>query len=471
MSKFTKFVTLLVLLAFILTACGGNNTANNNTAENTANNTANNTTNNTPEEEPEPADVPEPSAQGVNLADLDGVEVEFWHVWSGGAGDAMQAIIDEFNATNEYGITVIGYDQGGYGEIFTNMNAAINTGELPDIAIGYSNQYLAWHSAGEVIVDLNPYVADGTVGLSDADVADFYAGFWGQDELDGVRYGLPAQRSGQTMFYNVTWAQELGFDSPPTTPDEFYAQACAAAAANGDGTGGWFLHTGGSTLAGWIFAFGGELENADGYTFDTPETLAAFEFMYKLYADGCAWLPEARYPNAEFAARLGLFYTSSIAGLPYQLGDMETAGNTDEWAAIAFPSVTGEPIVNVYGPSMAMVVSSPEEQLASWLFIKYFTETTSQVTWIENSAYFPTRASASDALASYGEDNPIWANALAMLTNTKFEPRYESWSSVRYTISDYAVLMFQEDFDPADIPALIADMQAESQAEHAETLE
>ncbi len=55
-------------------------------------------------------------------------------------------------------------------------------------------------------------------------------------------------QSAQVMFYNNTWASELGFDAAPQTADEFKEQACAAAAANdaddtpdNDGTGGLCL--------------------------------------------------------------------------------------------------------------------------------------------------------------------------------------------------------------------------------------
>ncbi len=475
MSKLSKLLSVVLLVAFALTACGPTNT---------------------PAEEPvveapvveepvveepvveepvveEPVveEPVEPEAMGVKLADLDGVEVEFWHVWDRGVGDALQSIVDAFNAENEYGITVVALDQGGYGDIFTNMNAAINTGELPDLAVGYNNQYLAWDGAGDIIVDLNPYMADPTVGYSEEEIADFFQAFFDQDVIAGERLGLPAQRSGEFYFYNITWAQELGFDAPPVTPDDFYAQACAAAAANGDGTGGWFINTGASSFASWVWSFGGELVDAEGnYNLNSPEAVAVLEYLYKLYNDGCAFVTENSYPNPEFATRQGLFSSSSIAGLPYQYGANEEAGSTDAWTVISYPHTTPNPEINMYGPSIAMISSTPEEQLASWLFLQYWLKTESQVTWIETSRYFPTRASAEEALSGYAADNPIWAEGLSYRDYGNVEPRFASWSDVRYTISDYLALIFQDDFDPTTIPALLDELQAEALAQHAESL-
>ena len=439
----------------------------------------------------EPTEAPEPTeeemmeeeamaqAVGVNLADLDGVTIEFWHVWDGPVGDALQGLVDEFNASNEYGITVEAFDQGGYGDIFNNMNAAINSGDLPDLVVGYNNQYLAWDSAGDVIVDLTPYIQDETVGMDAQAVEDFYPVFWQQDLIGGERLGIPAQRSGQYMFYNVSWAQELGFDAPPATPDEFMEQACASVEANNnddnpdnDGTGGWFLNTGASTIAGWIFAFGGEIENPDGgYNFNTPEAEEAFTFLKEMYDAGCAWLPESRYPNPEFATRQGMFYTSSIAGLPFQVSAFEDVGNDDQWTVIPFPSTTGRPVIDVYGPSFAMVDSTPEEQLASWIFMKWFTQPENQEQWVEVSGYFPTRASTVPELDDYAESNPQWADSRELLNTAeaKFEPRYESWSSVRNAVSDAAAQLFQEGFTTEDIPALLEQLDQTAAELHAET--
>ena len=439
-----------------------------------------------PTKAPPPTEVPEPTVPpvpagplGVTAEELEGVEVEFWHVWSRGTGESIEAMAADFSATNEYGITVTPINQTGYSEQFTAMNAAINTGDLPDVVVGYNNQYLAWDSAGDVIEDLNPYVNNPSFGFTAEESADFYPAIWASDSVGDEQLGIPAQRSGAYYFYNYTWAQELGFDNPPTTPAEFKEQACASAVANNadadpdkHGTGGVFFTASASTIAGWVWAFGGEVEiPGEGYSIDTPEMLEAITYWHELLSEGCSWTPEATYPNPEFAARLGLFFGSSIAGLPYQTGDFADAGNDDVWGPIAYPTVGGTPVVDIYGPSFAMVSSTPEEQLASWLFMKWFTEPENQAKWIEASAYYPTRASALDLLGDYMESNEKWTDSLAYLEYGKVEPRFESYQSVRYAIQDAIVQIAQEGFTADQIPGLLAELQAEVDELHAETLE
>ncbi len=414
--------------------------------------------------------TPAPSQFIDLLDDLAGTEIGFWHVWDRSVGDGLQSIVDEFNASNEYGITVLAQHQGSYGDIYDNMISALTTGETPDLVVGYNDQYLAWDSLGNLMVDLLPYVNDSEVGFDAAALADFYPAFWAQDDIGDRRLGIPAQSSGQIIFYNLSWARELGFDSPPTTPDEFKEQACASSSANGDGTGGWFINTSPSTVAAWIFAFGGEFEiPGEGYNFNTPETYAAFQFLHDLYASGCAWRPKASFPNDEFSRRQGLFYTSSIAGIPFQLDSFRRTGSTDEWTVIGFPSVSGQPIIDVFGPSISIVKGTPEEQLAAWLFIKFFTEPENQAAWVQVSGYFPTRAGTEPLLTTYAANVPQWAAARDLLPQARFEPRFQSWFSVRSALQDAAYQLFSPGFDPLTIPNLLADLDATAAELHAET--
>ena len=302
------------------------------------------------------------------------------------------------------------------------------------------------------------------------------------------RMGIPAMRSGQFMFYNVGWAKELGFDQAPTTPDEFREQVCAAVMANlndddpdNDGTGGYVYNAGASVIAGWVWAFGGEITDAEGkYTFNTPEMQEALTYLYHLAHDPvgdnaeahCAWPGVNKYPNPEFATRQALVTTSSIAGIPYQAKAMQEAGSSDEWTLIPFPATTGKPVMNIYGPSFFVVKSTPEKQLAAWLFLKWFTSPENQAKWVKVSGYFPTRKSTVDYLQDYLNENPQYAAGFNTVfggeVEYKFEPRDASWNAVRRAIFDAVSQIFAEDFTEDQIPALLEDLQQTAEELYAE---
>ena len=481
--KAKKLLALIALLAFVLpamlTACGSKATP---TPAAPAKTEAPAATEAPATEAPAATEAPTKAAPesplGVKPEDLQGVTITFWHVWSRGTGEQLQKLVDEFNATNKWGITVKAENQQGYGQMFDKMNAAINSGDLPNIVVGYNNQMAAWDDAGGVIADMNPYVNDPVYGLSKEEQADFYPTFWNQDVMNGKRLGFPVMRSAQVMFYNVTWAKELGFDNPPKTIDEFKAQTCAAAQANNsddnpdnDGTGGYILNPGASVIANWIWAFGGDIVDANGkYTLDTPQAVEALSYLKDLYDQGCIWSGVNKYPNPEFATRQALFTTSSIAGLPYQAKAMKENNSTDEWTLIPFPSKTGKPVMDVYGPSFAIVKSTPEQQLASWLFIKWFTSPENQAKWVEASGYFPTRKATFKYLGDYIKSHPQWAAVRAMVEAGygKFEPRDASWNAVRQAMGDAYAQIFQQDFKKDQIPQVLKDLQKQAEEAYAE---
>ncbi len=179
-----------------------------------------------------------------------------------------------------------------------------------------------------------------------------------------------------------------------------------------------------------------------------------------------------RYPNPEFASRQALVTTSSIAGIPYQAKAMGEAGSTDEWTLIPFPATGDKPVMDIYGPSFFVVKSTPEKQLASWLFLKWFTQPENQAKWAKVSGYLPTRASTIDYLKDYLNENPQYAAGFNAVfggqVELKFEPRDASWNAVRGAIFDTISQIFAEDFTVDQIPALLEQLQAQADELYAE---
>jgi multiple sugar transport system substrate-binding protein len=406
--------------------------------------------------------------------DPSGQTVTFWHVWySEPVKSGMVALVDEFNATNEWGITVEALDQGNYSDTEDLMNAAIQSGDLPNLVVAYGNALANWYSV-DVMADLNPYIDDPDWGLTAEEKADIYkAAFNSPVAEDGTRFGFPISQSAEVIFYNHTWGQELGFDAPPTTPAEFKEQACAAAAANAadddpdnDGTGGFVLYAGASQLSAWAFAYGGYHLTADGsaYDFATPEWQAMAEFLKELWDEGCGF-PTESYPNPEFATRKALMVNSSSVGIPYQLDAFEEAGTSDEWGFIPFVGDAGQ-AVDSYLQTVGMVKSTPEKELATWLFLKWFTAPEQQAKWIEASAYYPTQTGTIPLLDAYAAEHPQWGSGLELVALGNVEPAIASWSSVRRLVQETFANILQG--TPDQIPDLLADLNvaaAEAMAE------
>jgi multiple sugar transport system substrate-binding protein len=409
--------------------------------------------------------------------DLSGTEIAFWHVWgTGSAAEGMTAIIDEFNNTNEWGITVVGVEQGRQNDLETAVNAGIASGDLPNVTPGYANSLANWNSVG-VIRPVNDFIDDPDYGLTTDEQAAIYGGPYGQGTLpDGSQVGLPIHQSANVLFYNKSWAEELGFPDSPVTSEEFKEQICAAAEFNAndddpdnDGTGGFVHFPGASNIASWAYAFGGDIvtESRDAYDLNSQVMLDVALFLKDIQDNGCTFATDS-YPNPEFATRKALFVASSTAGIPFQAAAFETAGNADEWILIPFAGPDGTLAVNAFGQLIGIVETTPEEDLASWLWLRHFTSPEIQAQWINASAYFPSQSTTLPLVADFAAENPIWSQGLDLSQYGVSEPNIAAHGAVRGAIQD-AFFAIADAADEAAIQAILDELQTTADELVAET--
>jgi multiple sugar transport system substrate-binding protein len=413
------------------------------------------------------------SVPGDPAQDLRGQLVKFWYVSDARAGDLVQKWVDEFNTTNRWGIRVEAVPHESSGMLDEKIRSAVEQKKTPDLLAHYSHDLRYWNEVSNLLVDLQPYVDDAAWGLALGDQRDFFPNIWAQDIVTStaggespIRLGLPWYRSGLVMLYNQGWAEELGFNKPPDNPAQFRLQACKAAQANredtiksNDGTGGWFYTFEPTVLLSWIFALGGQVQNAegDGYQFDTPEALDALTFIHQLNAQGCAWHSSDIDPQEAFASREALFLTLPLNDLLDQQRLFQEQDNSDEWTVLAFPSRLGGAL-DVYGPSLAVLKSNPERQLAAWLFLRWLTSAEKQAEWILESGTLPTRASVLPLLKGERGGLPQWETALGLLPFAQVEPAQASWRTLRWALRDMQMQLLAVGFKGEQIPALLESM-------------
>ena len=410
--------------------------------------------------------VPAESSFEVDPEALRGAQVEVWHPWFGAEASLFQSQINQFNAENEWGIVVNAQGRAPYSELFAQTTVALEEEGNPNVVIALPEHAFGWD---EHVVDLNPYVSDPVYGLSADDILDFPPVIWDQENVDGKRFGVPAQRTARFLLYNQTWARELGFESPPATAAEFEQQACAAHRAlgqdedpNNDALGGWLIDTHPMTPLAWMLAFGGGVQEEDSYRFLTPGNIAAFKFVKVLQQKNCAWVPSPDLSVYErFAARQALFATASLEEFADQSRSFFASGSRDEWTVLPFPGDEQDAFV-VYGSSYSMFESDDVTQLASWLFLRWMLSAENQSRWVQSTGLFPIRTSAMNLLASYSTDHPQWAAAVEMLPEGRPTPQLASWRAVRTMLGDGFRDMFDTirhpDLTDGQVPLILKQM-------------
>jgi len=406
-----------------------------------------------------------PNGLQVTPAALKGIHISFWYPWVGKMGDAISGLIADFNKTNPYGITVEERRLGGEQDLWEQVSQSVLDNATPNMVVAPTEQLVAWQSPQQEFVDMNDYVFSATYGLTPMQQSDFFSSIWNADVMDDIRFGVPATRTGQVLFYNITWAKELGFNSPPTTAADFKSQACAAAHANSSlqqkkkfGTGGWLIDAGWQTDISWLFAFDFNSypkNGSSGFSFETNQFENAQSFLRDLFEKGCAWYPQnnnPQTPQAYFAGRFALFYSGDLEQISSQFGAQDEANSKDEWAVIPFPGEDGHPAFLVHGDSYAVFLSTPEDQLASWLFIRWMEQTENQIKLIEAEGSLPLTYSAVQALTDYSNGRTQWESVIQYSDNAGTPPNNAYWLEVRPVLEDSFTMLLSPQYLTANIP-------------------
>lgn len=398
--------------------------------------------------------------------DLDGVRLHFLHPWAGDLSHQIDILVDEFNQTNPWNVHVMVASTGSVAALFDEVSGGLEAGGSPRVVIAAPEQILTWAQKPGQVVDLGPFITDAQVGIDPTAVP---TAFWQPAETGGWQLGLPILGSLRVMVYNRTWAQELGFREPPTTPAQFEQQACAAAQYNqtddtraNDGTGGWYVDTEPDTLLSWLRAFGvsdlvGEDELA--YDFSQEDSREAFLYLHELMAEGCIWMGRQPSPYDYFAGRNALFYSAALAELDAQAQAQARSESSDQWTVIPFPSVTGEGEWLVSAFSLAVLEGPPAENLAAWHFARWLAQPERLARLAAAGGLLPANQTAIDALVESGRMPPQWNAAVQGLEHGFTPPQRGSWRFARMVLEDAAWQSLQAG-TAEQIPALLAELDA-----------
>src|SRR5258708_34897166 len=115
--------------------------------------------------------------------------------------------------------------------------------------------------------------------------------------------------------------------------------------------------------------------------------------MSDLLSQGCATLiPAAFQDETDFEKGKVLFYVGSTSGISFIKGDLAKAKLTLDWDVAAIPYKTA-PVQNVYGASISIPKTTKQQELAAWLFLRWYTESDQQAEWAKTTFYFPVKQS------------------------------------------------------------------------------
>ena len=269
---------------------------------------------------------------------------------------------------------------------------------------------------------------------------------------------MPFSQAIQVLYYNESWAKELGFVSSPLAAKDLIEQSCILAGE--DKSAGLIFSPQAANILSFMYAYRADLGISDdeNYHFASKEVIKFADDLREMAQNGCVQLI-SNYPNPmavedeyeRFNEREALMIMgSSLIQENIQIVS-DQVGKLDEWKMLAFPGPDGTKVVASEVQSVMIFESTPETEFASWLFLKYLTSPEVQAEWSQYSGFYPTRKDSLRYLSDFREENPDWASGLLLLKYSRSTLLHPSWPTVKLAVEDaFEEILANVDINPSD---------------------
>ena len=339
--------------------------------------------------------------EGFSMADakeVKGTEISFWHSMGGINGQAIDTLVEKFNAENEFGITVNAQYQGEYDDSLNKLKSAQIGNMGADLVQVYEIGSRFMIESGWIIPMQEMIDADGyDMSAIEPNLAAYYT-------IDNKLYSMPFNSSTPIMYYNKDMFEKAGITEVPDSLEaiEEVGEQLLSKGGAGEvislGIYGWFFEQFmGKQGLDYANNENGRKEAATAVAFDenggAANILTAWKSLYdKGYAPNVGKGGDAGL--ADFSAGKSAITLGSTASLKQILQDVN---GKFEVGTAYFPKVksSDEGGVSIGGASLwALNNNDPKKARATWEFIKFLVSAESQAYWNAQTGYFPVTTDA-----------------------------------------------------------------------------
>lgn len=327
--------------------------------------------------------------------DAEKTTITFWHTWSGSEADALQAVVDDFNnSQDKVHVEVLS------SQTEDKMLTAIPSGDGPDLVYTADTTCSKWAQAGM----LNPI--DEFIASSGLDISNIYDSVYQLGAYDGTQYGIPFTMDSYMLFYNKAVLDELGVE-PPTTLEELaeISQKAALTDENGD-----YTRLGYVPDYPWIdrveipYLFGAEF-----YDFDTDQVTCTSDAFKQAIAYKASFYDDYEREKVEkFKSGFGAYASSdnaffqgkvvfAIEGEWFENFIDQYAADDFQWDSVAVPVTESHPELAGSGRlqgGMLSVSASSKNPEAAFEVINYLTSDDAYIKFCAAKGSLPTTYSA-----------------------------------------------------------------------------
>ena len=340
------------------------------------------------------------------------ISVVFWTAFSEELGEAMQKLVDDFNASQE-DVFVENQFQGTYEETAQKLTTSLLANEVPEMAV-FSE--ITWNRfyLSRTLEPLTDYFGGG--GPSPEDYVEQLIG---EGTREGEIWWLPFARSTPLFYYNRDMFRQAGLaDRSPNTWDELREWGRDLVRLDGNPKAHAF--TSAANYNAWYFQgnvwqWGGRYSDDFDILLTEDPAVEAGEFVRRLvHDDGMAYMAEDQ--SLDFANGLAATTEQSTGSL----GDIISTAKFEVGTAMLpeqrdFGCPTG-------GAGLAILAAAPDERKrAAFEFIKFAARPENVAFWSTTTGYLPVTKSAQESpeMQRYFKKNPEFRVAVDQLSKTR----------------------------------------------------
>lgn len=330
----------------------------------------------------------------VQATAQDPIEIDYWQYFFEGRVDAIDALIEQFEAENP-GITV-NHTHFPYADYRTRIAAAVPAGEGPDVIqmfYGWVPDYIGAGLLQPLPEEYFPL----------QEIEDEYFDIVQAMIVDGQLYAVPTAVRSLALFWNKRMFEEAGLDpeSPPETLDELVDTAVALTQRDGGGN----LTAVGLTMAmtaqdhhWWrevlVRQFGGQPYSDDGrtVTYNDEAGAAALQYYIDMIQEhGVSDIGFMDEPQAAFRAGRGGMHIDGS----FRLGALRDTRGL-EWGVAELPANENGERYNFSSYWVNGITTTPQgdEFDAAARFLQFITTPDAMQLWLETVGELPARPSA-----------------------------------------------------------------------------
>lgn len=355
----------------------------------------------------------------------DVTELTFWYSMGGKGGEAITALVDAFNESQDE-IRVVAEYQGAYDDAVNKLKSSALGNAGPDIMQLYEIG-TKWMIDSEYAIPMQDFIDEEGYDVShlEENILDYYT-------IDDKLYSMPFNTSTPILYYNKTAFEEVGLNPEvaPTNFDEIleYSEKLTKKSGNITERYGYAMQ-----IYGWFFEQflikqqldyanegNGRDNQATAVTFDTNQGALNIINGWKTLVDSGLIANFGRNGDAvtdSFASgkvAMTIASTASLTDIKSKIND------TFELGTAYFPAVssTDEGGVSIGGASLWIMDKGDDDKAkAAFEFIKFMVSADVQAQWAQATGYFSVNKEAYEipSMVEYLNNNPEFQTAIDQL--------------------------------------------------------